>query len=436
MKVLLLTYHYPPDRAVGALRPAKVAAAFRDAGHEIAIVTAALRGEAVGIRAAEGGITVHAVRPWRNPRDFYAAAKRRLDRGSPSSAQERAPSAARVPEPVTVPAWKRWIFSLFWLPDDRQGFIPAAIAAARSAFPAPPDLVLSTAPPFSVHLAGYLIHRRTGAPWIAEFRDPWTANPWKPWHARSAFSDAAERWLERRSVRSADALVGVTEGISRTLRTVEPDCRIPIRTIRNGIDQLRPPLADTAGPAVRPLIVHVGTLYHDRDPRPFLDALACLAADPAHSGPVPRALFVGNCEWFKGLSVQAEIDRRGLTESVELKPWVPREEVERILESADVLLMLAQNQPNQVPNKLYEYLGTRKTIIAYADEDGESARMLRQVGGHVVISTQSSAEQGQLLGAALRPTRVNRGGDGEMALQSWRTESQMAELVRLAEEVR
>ena len=40
--------------------------------------------------------------------------------------------------------------------------------------------IYTTSPPHSSHLAGLLISRKTGIPWIADFRDPWTLNAyWK-----------------------------------------------------------------------------------------------------------------------------------------------------------------------------------------------------------------------------------------------------------------
>jgi hypothetical protein len=60
--------------------------------------------------------------------------------------------------------------------------------------------------------------------------------------------------------------------------------------------------------------------------------------------------------------------------------------------SADLLLLLAQDQPLSVPNKLYEYLGMGKPIFAVADEQGETTRLLREVGGHFVLDAHEEPE--------------------------------------------
>lgn len=41
-------------------------------------------------------------------------------------------------------------------------------------------------------------------------------------------------------------------------------------------------------------------------------------------------------------------------------------------------------------NKVYEYLGTRRPILAVVDEDGETAQMLRMVGGHQLVSVNDA----------------------------------------------
>jgi glycosyltransferase involved in cell wall biosynthesis len=202
----------------------------------------------------------------------------------------------------------------------------------------------------------------------------------------------------------------------------------------NGIDHLRngEPTRRGKGPVK---ILHVGTLYHSRDPRPFLNALATARERHQFTSAHVAVSFVGNCRWFGDISLEAEIARRGLGDLVALHDWVPHEEIGEMLEEADILLLLAQNQPDQVPNKLYEYLGTGKVILAWADEPGESARMLRVVGGHLVVSDQSGEKQAEMVAQALGLGAEERTPPDRDVLEQWRTENQMASIVTLAEEL-
>ena len=95
--------------------------------------------------------------------------------------------------------------------------------------------------------------------------------------------------------------------------------------------------------------------------------------------------------------------------------------------SSDALLLLALDQPDQVPNKVYEYLGARRPILAVADEDGETARMLKQVGGHQVVSSNNAERIRHALDALLNQDRRGPVGDPGV-LEKWTMAAQMAEL--------
>lgn len=434
MRVLFVTYHYPPDPAVGAFRPGKVVDAFRAAGHEVVVVTANLPGEKSGLRVDEPGLRVRTVPTWSNPRDWYASIKSAFLRLRGAAVQEnvRGISTGPVRATTTLPRWKRWIFSLLWLPDPRQGIVPPVLLASLKERHTGYDLVYSSGPPFSIHLAAWMARLLFRARWMVEFRDPWTSNPWKPWHVRSAFSDGAERWMERRCLAGADRVVCVTEGIRTGFESLNRGTGGKLLVALNGIDHLRngEPASRRDGP-VR--VLHVGTLYHNRDPRPFLDALATARERYGMSPENVAVSFVGNCRWFGDCSLEAEIARRGLGDLVTLHDWVPHEEITHMLEEADVLLLLAQNQPDQVPNKLYEYLGTRKVILAWADEPGESAAMLGAVGGHTVISDHPAEEQAEMVARALGLVSGERAEPDGVVLERWRTGNQMATIVSSAE---
>jgi glycosyltransferase involved in cell wall biosynthesis len=421
VNVVLLAYHYPPDPAVGSLRPAKVVHALRAAGHDVSVVTACRPEEAPGVRTTEPGLTVIAVKPQRNFREWYAARKRKQNPETPQLVSEQA-----WVKPARTPAWKQIIFSFLWLPDDRQGFILPAIRAARPLLARPDSVLYTTAPPFSSLLAGLWLRRRTRARWVVELRDPWTDNPWKPDYVRTRLSDAIERQLERRVLKAADLVVAVSDGIERVLRPKLANGGDRLIVIRNGIDRLLPtaePASDN-GP-VR--IVHVGSFYHGRDPAPFLEGLGAVRRKLGLTADQLQVDLVGECKWFAGRSVEQLVTSLGLADLVRFHDWVPHARAQEFVLSADALLLLAQNQPDQVPNKLYEYLGTRRPILAYVDESGESALMLRRAGGHYLVTSREPVpSEAAITSIATRARPANRAD--ETLLRSWTAESQMQEL--------
>ncbi len=125
LKILLISYHYPPDRAVGGQRARKVADSLRAAGHDVRVIAAG---------NAPDDDHVRRVVPLPSSRDVYAALRRRYGRsGTNGDPEASGGGGAGTSPPPPTPFWKRWIFSLIWLPDDRQGFIaPAVRRALRS----------------------------------------------------------------------------------------------------------------------------------------------------------------------------------------------------------------------------------------------------------------------------------------------------------------
>jgi glycosyltransferase involved in cell wall biosynthesis len=428
MRIVLISYHFPPARAVGGLRAAKDAEALRAAGHEVHVIAARVPEADAPQAFLPSGVLVERVRPWPSPRQLWVRWRHwQRARTEGESAPDAAPPLAH-PGGAMPPTWKRFVTSLFWLPDDLQGFIVPAARAARRTFPGGPDLLISTAPPFSAHLAGLLL-ARSGTRWIAEFRDPWTDNPIKTAIYRSGLSDRMERWMERCTLRGAQRIVAASEGIHRLLQGKLPAAeRDRVILVRNGIDWLAPPEPTRRATGPR-RIVYAGVFYMGRDPRLFLTALARVIQAARLTPDDVQVHLVGQCRSFNGISIEQETARLGLEPFVRFEDWLPHEATQELVRCADVLLLLAQGQPDQVPNKLYEYLGTRRPILAFVDEGGEAARMLRETGGHVLVTSDSLDEAvhavRRSLGLGPEPVAM----PDARVLENWTTRTQMRRLI-------
>lgn len=417
LKVLLLSYYYPPDRAVGGQRARKVAEALRAAGHDVTVIAAG-----VSLAESEGLVRI---KPILSVRELWARLRsRKRETGNIEGLAAKLATAATEGTPRTVPRWKRWIFSLIWLPDDRQGYILPVVWHAMRHAPSRPDLIYTSAPPFSVHLAGLLLKGLTGARWVAEFRDPWTTNPWKQGFLRSALSDWTEIHLERLCLGQADLVVAASEGIADRIRDRDSEAAIVI--VRNGIERVEQGAVQT-GVTGSDLfqIVYAGTFYHSRSPFPFIEAIEQLVRHDSEGSRILVRL-IGTPETFDGTSIADFVRDRGLTDVVLLEEWMDHRRCLESFRSADALFLLATQQPDQVPNKLYEYLGTRRPILAVTDAHGETARMLRQVGGHFIVPQNEKAPISTALKELIR-SPSSAVGDPDLLIE-WSTERQMTGL--------
>ena len=248
------------------------------------------------------------------------------------------------------------------LPDSYIGWYPFAVRAALElAGEDPVDAILSTSPPESTHLAARTVHRRTGLPWVADFRDPWMnlhlLEPPSAWHAE------IHRRLER-SVCAGARVIVTTRWHEARLRDAHPGARIT--RVSNGYDGEEMAGLDAAPPATGPLaIVHAGMLTQRRSATPFLEALArVVATDPALRSGL-RVEFIGPREDENELSAA----RLRLSDVVAFRDPMPHAEILRTERSAHILLLVKHDNPRYdglVPGKLYEYIGLRRPVLALA----------------------------------------------------------------------
>lgn len=334
--------------------------------------------------------------------------------------------------------WKRYLLSLLLLPDGEHGFIVPSVLRGLREVRAGIDLLYTTGPPISTHLVGLLVKRATGIRWVAEFRDPWVVEsaPLQPPNLRSPLADGIHRWLYRQCLDRADHIVAVTAATADVLASEFPmPSRQNVTLARNGIPEM--PTIDTGHVSESDTfrIVHLGDLYGFRSPEVFFEALATIRGEGAGEGLPPfRVDMVGHRDEARAEVYQRMSVRLGIDRVVRFRDWVPFEVGQDLLAQADLLLLIAQRQPLQVPNKLYEYLGHRKPILAFADRDGETAAMLRDVGGHYLVTEHDDPrEAAWTVRAAIcgHEDRRLRGenDNADSLLEAWTTRVQLDHLL-------
>ncbi|HTL06314.1 MAG TPA: hypothetical protein VL241_11240 [Gemmatimonadales bacterium] len=431
MRVVLLAYVFPPHPEVGALRAANLLIAFREAGHQVTLVTEPLPGQVPAIPPGPGPVPRVMLVPPGLP---YATRLGRLlrRRAAPAAASPATgggtPSAPRdLPSPGPL---RRLLLAALGIPDDANYSIGAFARVGREALGAGADLLYSTAPPFSLHLSALRLRRRSAVPWVAEFRDPWTHAASSRPPALHPLTAGLDRGLERQVLRTADAIVMATEAAKRHVAPLVPaERRAGILVARNGIPDWGPVVPAERGGPFR--IVHTGSLYMGRDPGDFFRALAEFVR---RSGIGPAELqveLIGDARHYQGSSVVALVQQLGLADFVRFEDWLPHAAVRERLAGADALLLFAQGQPLQVPNKLYEYLAVRRPILAFVDREGESAALLERFPeSHLLFGPEPEAVIG-LLGRLLQ--RLPSPAPADPAV--WTALSTRSELRRLVAEL-
>jgi glycosyltransferase involved in cell wall biosynthesis len=292
--------------------------------------------------------------------------------------------------------WWTW-----WL-----GAVPAGLALIRRL---KPDVLWSTYPIATAHAIGYTLHRLTGIPWVADFRDP-MAQPGYP--ADPLVHRAFER-IEFATLKHCRRAVFTAPGALRLYAERYPGIpRERLAVVENGYDESAFSGAEQAPVGAQPddgalVLLHSGTIYEsERDPRAFFAAIAELRrSGRIVPGEVRIVLRATGCdEYLRGLIGPLQIG-----DIVTLEPAVGyREALTEMLAADGLLVLQASNCNDQVPAKLYEYLRAGRPILALADPRGDTASVLRDAGIDTIAPLDSKDDIARLLAAFLDLVREHR----------------------------
>lgn len=279
----------------------------------------------------------------------------------------------------------------WWL----SAYLKGRLLARRQSF----DLIYSTGGAFAAHLAGRALKRATGTPWLAEVHDPMVMPGSSPVTAQQKMQAEVERLI----CTDADVAIWFTEHALASARQRHPQLGERGKMLLPGIDrpfQVLPPYQ----PSPKFIIGHFGSLSATRHLGPIITALELSSPDlvaktelHVYGGPLDpvsseklRHSPVRNCVRHFG---RIEIDpQSGLS---------GREQILRLMRTADVLLLLHGEEPicsEYIPSKLYEYLWMQRPILGVVHSNPQMVGILRSQGHMAVLS----GVQGQ------DPAAVNR----------------------------
>lgn len=300
-----------------------------------------------------------------------------------------------------------------------------------------PDMIWSTYPIATAHLIGSEIARRTGLPWIADFRDPM---------AQDGYPSDPQTWkqfkaIEEDAMRYAALSVFTTPGAARMYSGRYPWAAERITVVENGYDEQSFAEVEAGRVDDAPLnpgaitLLHSGIVYpSERDPTALFRALGDMRQSGALAAAGLRLRF--RAPEHVGLLEELAREHR-LQDFVEIVPPIPYREALREMLAADALLVMQGPGCNeQIPAKVYEYLRARRPMLGLVDPAGDTAGLLRSAGvQHLAHLCDPAAIAATLLGfvAMVRSGQAPR-PDETIVRRSSRRE-RAAELARLFDRV-
>lgn len=384
-RILIISYFFAPQNAMGAVRPTKLAKYLSRMGHEVTVVCGPGMNDrrdptlACDLTALK---QVHVIREWNPLRDRRArpattSAATRQAEAQPPAVASRAGALHAVKDAVY--RWLRW--------QADRSFRRRAVAALDG-LTGTYDVVFSTYAPWSVHeIAREAKRRGLARRWIADFRDEvGTAFAWQ--------KGQKARYL-RMLRREADVLCAASQGFLEMMGFDDVG-----RVLSNGFDREDLPSAVEAPACTGKLrVVYCGMLsmgrkgVGDRDLTPMFRALAALIKRGQLARSQVALVYAGG----ESALMRRQAAACGMGDLVEDHGLVSREASIALQRGADVLLMASWHLAAQrgiLTGKLFEYMMMEKPIVCCMSGDLPGSgvkRVLEQTGMGLCVEQAAGA---------------------------------------------
>ena len=256
-----------------------------------------------------------------------------------------------------------------------------------------PQAIWSTYPIATAHLIGAELQRRSGLPWIADFRDPM---------AQEGYPSDPLVWqsyqeIEGNALQHAIYSTFTTPGAARLYQERYPNAANKIVVLENGYDEesfasLPIDYSHDDNEHSKPIIIlHSGIVYpEERDPTQLFAALSRLKeGGKLRSGDlVIRFRAAVHDNLLLDLATRYDV-----SEFIETCPPIPyKTALSEMVNSDGLLVMQASSCNEQIPAKIYEYLRAGRPVLALTDPAGDTASVMRRAGMNDIKSLDSASE--------------------------------------------
>ncbi len=401
MKVLLITYYWPPAGGSGVQRWLKFIKYFSYYGIEPVVFTVKNPNYAVEDTTLleEVPKDLHIIRePIWEPNDILSKFKR---------GEKKESAGFLKSDPSFLDRQMHYIRANYFIPDARKFWIKPSVRKL-SAFlkDNPVDVIISTGPPHSVHMIGYELKKNTGIKWLADFRDPWTNIDYFHNLPLKAGARQQHHDMENKVLKEADAVLVV----GKTMKQEFQDRNNNIFVISNGYDDA--PSHEELALDTNFSISHVGMMNADRNPTIFWKALSELVSENESFAKDLSVKLIGKCDE----SVSKSVNDFGLNTYVNFVAYVAHKDVLKYQRSSQILLLAVNDVPSSksvITGKVFEYLQSKRPILGIGPIDGDLAEILNETeAGQIIDFNDLDAMKKVLL------TYYQSYKDGKLVLQS------------------
>jgi len=255
------------------------------------------------------------------------------------------------------------------------------------------DIVFSSSPEPTCHLIANYVSKKTGLPWVADFRDLWVKNlVWRKY----GFLNWLETFWEKKVMTRTKKIITVSENLAEILKKMH---KKEVIVIENGFDPddfqklpTLPPRKD-----LKLQILYTGRIYWGKiDPSLFFESLSELIKNNLIKKEKIQIDFYGRNVDILPVLVE-KYDLQGVV--FIHKKYLSYQESLTFQKNADLLLLLGSPKEETkgiYTGKIFEYLGNQRPILAIGPKGGAIENLLKKTKGGILCSNKEEIRKALL----------------------------------------
>ncbi|MFK8059605.1 MAG: glycosyltransferase family 4 protein [Polaribacter sp.] len=370
MKVLIITYYWPPAGGSGVQRWLKFVKYLQEFGIEPVVYTVDdanyPKEDNTLLKEIPENIEILKQPIW-EPTDLLFWKKKNSQKSGISN--------------VSKGGFLSFIRGNFFIPDPKIFWVKRSVKFLQKYIETHQiDTIISTGPPHSMHLIAQKLHQQNNIKWIADFRDPWSDLYYNKDFNQLSFAKKKNEKLEKAVLKNADCVLTVSNSLkdefAKTANRVE--------VITNGFDDevLTKNLIKLDEKFT---ISYIGLLPKQSNPKNLFLVLNELCEENKTFKNDLKLNFIGDISD----GVKTEITKNKLKENTHFVGYVNHQKAIEYQKKAQVLLLLIPNIEKSkgiLTGKLFEYLTAKRPILAIGPEDGDLSAILKETNAGTVIN--------------------------------------------------
>ena len=262
-----------------------------------------------------------------------------------------------------------WVRANLFFPDSRMFWIKKVTKQA-SDYIKKNDIncLITTAPPFSTHIIGLKIKRRTNIKWISDFRDPWSDFFQFKLLPMTSYQRNKHSNFEKKCLNLSETVITTSPSLTKRYSQINSNSH----TITNGFSSFKKNIETE-----KFLIMYSGVMKPIQNPQNLWKVLKEICIENQDFSNDLMVRFIGD---FHN-EITTNDDIKLIESKIKFEKYIEKSKLDIEMSKANVLILTSVNLKdvnNIIPGKLFYYFSFKRPIIAFSNLNSDVSDIISE----------------------------------------------------------